>query len=240
EVVIGSTEGETILAINNRKPPFDQLKVRQAIAHALDREELILGATAGLAKPIGSHFSPANEAYVDLTGMYPHDVAKARQLLADAGYPDGFSATLVLPPPPYAREGGEIVAAQLRQVGIQLEIVPMEWAQWLEQVYKGKDFDLTIVSHTEPNDIEIYSRKDYYFQYDNPDFDAVIEELDITADPERRKELYRQAQRILAEDAVNGFLFQLPKVGVWDAQLEGLWHNSPIQANDLTRARWKE
>jgi peptide/nickel transport system substrate-binding protein len=240
EVVIGLTEGETILSTNNKKPPFDQLKVRQAIAHALNREEIILGASSGLGTPIGSHFSPANEAYVDLTGTYPHDIEKAKALLKEAGLENGFSATLKLPPPAYARQGGEIVAAQLRQVGINLEIIPVEWAQWLEQVFKAKDFDLTIISHTEPNDIDIYARKDYYFQYDNPEFDAVIAEIDATLDPAKRKELLGKAQTILAEDAVNGFLFQLPKIGVWDAKLEGLWHNSPIQANDLTGVRWTD
>lgn len=240
EVVIGATEGETILSTNNKKPPFDQLKVRQAIAHALDREEIILGASSGYGTPIGSHFSPANEAYVDLTGTYPHDVEKAKALLKEAGLENGFSATLKLPPPAYARQGGEIIAAQLRQIGINLEIIPVEWAQWLEQVYTNKDYDLTIVSHTEPNDIDIYARDDYYFQYDNPDFDAVIEELVVTNEPEKRKELYGKAQRIIAEDAVNGFLFQLPKIGVWDAKIEGLWHNSPVQANDMTAVRWTE
>lgn len=240
EVVIGATEGETILSTNNKKPPFDQLKVRQAIAHALNREEIILGASSGYGTPIGSHFSPANEAYVDLTGTYPHDVDKAKSLLKEAGLENGFSATLKLPPPAYARQGGEIIAAQLRQIGINLEIIPVEWAQWLEQVYTNKDYDLTIVSHTEPNDIDIYARDDYYFQYDNPDFDAVIEELVVTNEPEKRKELYGKAQRIIAEDAVNGFLFQLPKIGVWDAKIEGLWHNSPVQANDMTAVRWTE
>lgn len=240
EVVIGATEGETILAMNNGKEPFDNLKVRQAISHALDREEIILGATSGHGVPIGSHFSPANEAYVDLTGLYPHDVETAKQLLAEAGYPDGFSATLKLPPPNYARQGGEIIASQLREIGIELEIVPMEWAQWLEQVFTNKDYDLTIVSHTEPNDINIYAREDFYFNYHNPEFNAVMEELELTTDPARRNELYGKAQRIIAEDAVNGFLFQLPKIGVWDAKLEGLWENSPIQANDLTRVRWTE
>ena len=240
EVAIGATEGETILAINNRKPPFDQLRVRQAIAHALNREEIILGTTSGLGVPIGSHFSPGNDAYVDLTGTYPHDVEKAKALLAEAGLADGFSATLKLPPPPYARDGGEIIAAELRQIGIQLEIIPVEWPQWLEQVFKGKDFDLTVISHTEPNDIDIYARKDYYFQYDNPDFDAIIAELDRENDSERRKQLYGEAQRILAADAVNGFLFQLPKIGVWDAALKGMWHDTPIQANDLTGVYWEE
>ncbi|MCT8997042.1 ABC transporter substrate-binding protein [Chelativorans intermedius] len=239
-VMIGATEGETILAINNGKAPFDNLKVRQAIAHALDREEIILGASAGNGVPIGSHFSPANEAYIDLTDTYAHDPEKAKALLAEAGLANGFSATLKLPPPAYARQGGEIVASQLRQVGIELEIIPVEWAQWLEQVFTNKDYDLTIVSHTEPNDINIYARDDYYFNYDNPAFDAVMDELETTSDPEKRKTLYQTAQRIIAEDAVNGFLFQLPKTGVWDARLEGLWENAPIQANDLTKVRWTE
>ncbi|MEX0344006.1 MAG: ABC transporter substrate-binding protein [Rhizobiaceae bacterium] len=240
EVVIGATEGETILSTNNKQPPFDNLKVRQAIAHALNREALIQGNGSGYGTPIGSHFSPANEAYVDLVGTYSYDPEKAKALLAEAGFADGIKATLKLPPPGYAREGGQVVAAQLREVGIDLEIIPVEWAQWLEQVFKAKDYDLTIVSHTEPNDIGIYARKDYYFQYDNADFDAVIAELDVTADPAKRKELFGKAQTILANDAVNGFMYQLPKIGVWDAKIEGLWHNSPVQANDLTGVKWTD
>lgn len=240
EVVIGSTEGETILSTNNGKAPFDNLKVRQAIAHALNREEIIAGNGSGLGTPIGSHFSPGNAAYVDLTGTYPFDPEKAKALLAEAGFPDGFEATIKLPPPPYARDGGQVVASQLRNVGINLEIIPVEWADWLDQVFKNKDYDLTIVSHTEPNDIGIYARKDYYFQYDNPDFDAVIAELDVSSEEAKRTDLYQKAQRILAEDAVNGFMFQLPKVGVWDAKLEGMWANSPVQATDLTGVHWED
>ncbi len=240
KVVIGSTEGETILAINNKKPPFDNLKVRQAISYALDRKAIIDGATGRLGVPIGSHMSPSNKAYVDLTGEYPHDPAKARELLKEAGFENGIKATLKLPPPDYARLGGEIVASQLRDVGIDLEIIPVEWAQWLDQVFTRKDYDLTIVSHTEPNDIDIYSRKDYYFNYDNPAFDKVIEELNLTSDEAKRDELLGEAQKILADDAVVGFLFELPKVGVWDAKLTGFWQNAPIQANDLTKVRWSD
>ena len=140
----------------------------------------------------------------------------------------------------YARRGGEILAAQLREAGIELEIIPVEWAQWLEQVFTNKDYDLTIVSHTEPNDIGIYARKDYYFNYDNPAFDAVMAELEGASDEGARKALLIKAQEILSKDAVNGFLFELAKVGVWDAKVEGLWANSPIQANDLTEAKWKD
>ena len=239
-VKIGSTEGETILSTNNAKPPFDNVLVRRAIAHAIDRQAIIDGAMFGLGTPIGSHFAPHNPAYVDLTGAYPHDPEKAKALLAEAGFADGFSATIKLPPPSYARRGGEIVAAQLREVGINLEIIPVEWAQWLDQVFKAKDYDLTIVSHTEPNDIDIYARKDYYFQYDNVVFDAVIDKLNVTADPAKRNQLLAAAQKILSDDAVNGFMFQLAKNGVWDAKLEGMWENSPVQANDVTAVRWTE
>ncbi len=237
-VVIGATEGETILSTNNKKAPFDNLKVRQAIAHTLDRKPIIDAGSSGFGVPIGSHFSPANAAYVNLTGTYPRDIAKAKALLAEAGFPNGFKATLKLPPPGYARDGGQVIASQLREVGIELELIPLEWAQWLEQVFKNKDYDLSIVSHTEPNDIGIYARKDYYFQYDNPAFDKVIADLDVTADEAKRTELYKQAQKILADDAVNGWLFELPKIGVWDKKLEGAWANSPIQANDLTKVKW--
>src|SRR5438445_6776390 len=238
KVVIGSTEGETILSINNKKPPFDKLQVRQAISYALDRKAIIDGASAGLGLPIGSHMSPANKDYVDLTGLYPHNVEKAKELLKEAGLENGFKATLKLPPPGYARLGGEIIASELRDVGIDLEIIPVEWAQWLDQVFTKKDYDLTIVSHTEPNDIDIYSRKDYYFNYDNPTFDKIIANLNLTSDEARRKELLGEAQKILADDAVVGFLYELPKVGVWDAKLQGLWENAPIQANDLTKVKW--
>ena len=241
EVVIGTTEGETILALNHRRPPLDDVRVRRAIGHAIDRAALIDGAMFGHGTPIGSHFAPHHPAYIDLTEMSGHDPDRARALLAEAGVAPGeLSLTLHLPPPSYARRSGELIAAELGTVGINVDIISIEWAQWLEQVFRGHDFDMTIVAHTEPRDIGIYARDDYYFGYDTPDFDALIESLSTTLDPDARADLYRTAQRMLAEDAVNGFLFQLPKQGVWDARLRGLWHNSPIQANDLTGVSWAE
>ncbi len=239
-VVIGTTEGETILSTNNKKPPFDDVRVRQAIAHTLDRQAIVDGAMFGFGTPIGSHFAPHHPAYTDLTGTYPRDLEKAKALLAEAGHAEGIQATLKLPPPSYARRGGEIIAAQLKEVGIELEIIPVEWAQWLEQAFRGKDYDLTIVSHTEPMDIGIYARDDYYFQYDNPDFKAVMEQLNAANEESARYALMGEAQQIIAQDAVNGFLFQLSKHGVWNAKLEGLWANSPVQANDLTAVSWSE
>ena len=239
EVIIGSSEGETILAMNNKKPPLDNIKVREAIAHAIDRQAIIDGAMFGYGTPIGTHFAPHNPAYVDLTAQSTYDPEKSRALLAEAGIKD-LTLSLKLPPPSYARRGGEIIAAQLREVGIAAEITNVEWAQWLEDVFKGKNFDLTIVSHTEPMDIGIYARDDYYFQYGDPGFKAIMADLANATDPEKRLELLQAAQKKIADDYVNAYLFQLARTGVANAKLKGIWPNSPTQANDMTGVYWEE
>ncbi|WP_299293016.1 ABC transporter substrate-binding protein [uncultured Tateyamaria sp.] len=240
QVLVGSTEGETILSTNNKQPPFDDVRVRQAVAHAIDRQAIIDGAMFGYGTPIGTHFAPHNPAYVDLTGGSSFDPDKARALLAEAGMAEGFETTLHLPPPSYARRGGEIIAAQLAEVGIKAEIINVEWAQWLETVFRGKNFGLTIVSHTEPMDIGIYANPDYYFQYDNPAFQELITTLNSTTDPDTRTNLMAKAQEIIAGDAVNGYLFQLAQLSVAKAGVQGLWTNAPTQATDLTGVSWAE
>lgn len=240
KVVVGTTEGETILALNNGAKPFDDLRVRRAIAHALDRRSIIDGAMFGQGTPIGSHVAPHNPAYVDFSDHYPFDQERAKSLLAEAGYEDGLSLRLMLPPPSYARRSGEIIAAQLREVGVDVEIIPLEWAQWLDQVFKRTDYEMTIVSHTEPADIEIYARDKYYFNYKSPEFSELYEKYVATLDQDEAKRMLGDLQRKLAEDSVNVFLFQLPKQGVWNSKLVGLWENSPIQANDLTEVRWSQ
>jgi peptide/nickel transport system substrate-binding protein len=240
QVIVGNTEGETILSTNNKMPPFDNVKVREAMAHAIDRQAIIDGAMFGLGTPIGTHFAPHNPDYVDLTADSAYDPEKAKALLAEAGFAEGFTTTLKLPPPSYARRGGEIIAAQLREVGIQTEITNLEWAQWLEEVFKGKDYGLTIVSHTEPMDIGIYARPDYYFQYDDADFQAMNTALEAEADPAKRSALLEQMQRKISGDYVNGYLFQLAIPTIAKAGVQGLWENAPTQANDMTAVSWAE
>ena len=240
KLLIGSTEGETILSTNNKMPPFDNKLVRQALAHAIDRQAIIDGAMFGYGTPIGSHFAPHNPAYIDLTGNSVYDPAKAKALLAEAGFADGFTTTLKLPPPSYARRGGEIIAAQLRAVGINAEISNLEWAQWLEQVFRGKDYGLTIVSHTEPMDIGIYARPEYYFQYDNPAFQDLMTRLTATADPDQRRAMLQEAQTVISTDYVNGYLFQLAATSVAKAGVQGMWLNAPTQAIDLTGISWAD
>ena len=238
-MLIGGTEGKTILAINNKKKPLDDLRVRQAIAYAIDRKAIIDGAMNGLGTPIGSHLTPNDPGYVDLTGQYPHDPEKAKALLKEAGVTTPLDLTLTLPPPDYARKGGEIIAAELAEVGINAKIENVEWAQWLSNVYTDKNYDLTIISHVEPLDIGIYAKPGYYFNYDNPDFNAIIARLSTAPDIDAYKKALGEAQHKLADDCVNAFLFQLPNVVVADANLKGVWKDAPIFANDLSALSWK-
>ena len=238
KVTIGKTEGEVVLAINNGKAPFNDLRVRQAIAHVLDRKTIALGVYGFDVDLIGSHFSPLHPAYVDLTGTYPVDIPKAKALLAQAGVPNGFNCTLKLPPPAYARRSGEIIAALLAQIGITAAIEPLEFPQWLERVFRGKDYDLSVIAHTEPLDIDIYARDDYYFQYKNPEFKALMAKIAVTLPDAERNALYGEAQRMLARDAVNGFLFILPKITVTAAALEGMWTDWPLPITPLADVRW--
>ena len=240
KVTVGSTEGETLLSMNNADEVLKDIRVRQAISHAIDRQELLDGIYSGYGTPIGSHMAPHNPAYVDLTGTYPYDLEKAKALLAEAGYANGLTLTAKLPPVAYARRGGEIIAAQLAKVGITVELVPIEWAQWLDEVFKNTNYQLTIVSHTEPNDIGIYARDKYYFNYHSDAFNAVIAELATTTDQAKRIELLQKAQEILANDAPVAFLFELPLITIADAKLQGYWQNAPIAATPVAEMSWSE
>lgn len=233
-VTQGLSEGKVIMAMNNARAPFNDIRVRRALSYAIDRKAIIDGAIFGFGQPIGSHYSRQAEGYVDLTGRYPHDVEKARQLLAEAGYPNGLDVTLRIPPRPYARRSSEVLVSQLAEAGVRVKIETLEWAQWLDQVFGRKQFDLTIVEHVEPMDYDIYSRKDYYFGYDSPAFDALLSQLNTAPDEATRVRLLGDVQRLIADDAVNVFLFQSSRVGVARTGVSGLWINAPIAANDMT------
>ena len=241
KAVVGETGLKTVAGMNNAKKPFDDKRVRQALKMAIDRKVLIEGAYSGLGIPIGSHFSPSDPGYKDMTGVLPYDPAKAKALLAEAGYADGLSFTMKTPQMSYASRSSEVLQALLSEVGVKMTIVPSEFpAQWVQDVFLGRNFDMTIVAHAEPLDIGIYARDPYYFNYKNPAFDKVIDTAEQETDPAKRAADYGQAQAILAEDVPALYLFVLPKLGVWSAKLDGLWVNEPIPSNDLTEVHWTE
>lgn len=237
-VVIGGTEGKTIVSINNKKKPFDDVRVRRALAAAIDRKAVVDGAMEGYGAPIGSHMVPTDLGYVDLTSVNPYNPEKAKALLKEAGVATPLNVTLTLPPPQYARKGGEIVASQLAKVGINAKIENVEWAQWLSGPFKG-NFDLTIISHVEPLDFDRYADPAYYWGYNNKAYNELMARYNSTADSKARLKLIGDIQRHLANDAVNVYMFQLPQFAVANAKLKGLWSSSPIFANDLAALSWQ-
>lgn len=238
QVVVSGSRAKTILAINNARKPLNDVRVRRAIAAAIDRKAVIDGGADGYGVPIGSHYVPGAFGYVDTTGINPYDVEKAKKLLAEAGIKTPLELTMTLPPTPYARQGGEVIAAQLAKVGIFAKLQNVEWAQWLSGTYGNKNYDLTLVSHVEPFDLGNFAKPDYYWGYQSPQFNALYKKIQNAARPADRARLLGEAQRLLAEDAAAVFLYQPQWVTVADKKLKGLWKDMPVFVNDLSALSW--
>lgn len=242
KVVSGPQNLVQIMAINNSREPFNDVRVRRAIAYAINKDEVIQGTMFGYGTPIGSHLTPVSPYYIDLNWMYPYDPGRAKALLAEAGYPEGFAATLRLPQT-YALHirTGEIIADQLARVGIEVRLEIIEWGRWLEEVYKNADYDLTVIGHIgkmDPAaDMTGYGpeRPDYYFRrgWDNPWLDKLMELGASTADFEERLKIYAVVQYIIAEEAVNYFI-QDPHQLVGMAENVQGFEIFPIYVADVT------
>jgi peptide/nickel transport system substrate-binding protein len=238
QVIVSGSRAKTILAMNNQRKPLTDVRVRRAIAAAIDRKAVIQGAADGLGVPIGSHYVPGAFGYVDTTGLNPYDIEKARKLLAEAGVKTPLELTMTLPPTPYARQGGEVIAAQLAKVGIVAKLQNVEWAQWLSGTYGAKNYDLTLISHVEPFDLANFAKPDYYWGYRSEKFNALFEKIQNAARPADRARLLGDAQRLLAEDSVHAFLYQPQWVTVAAKNLRGLWKDMPVFVNDLSALSW--
>ncbi len=241
KVYSGTTTAEVIMSTNNKAKPFDNKMVRQAMAYAIDRQAVVDLVMFGYGTPIGSHWSPSTPYYVDLTRKFAYNPEKAKELLAKAGYPNGFEATIKLPAIySYSRRAGEVIADQLSQVGIKLKIEIVEWGQWIERIFKKKEFQLTMIGHVEAWDIGIYANPDYYFQYDSQEFrDAYAKALKAPNEEEKAK-WFGRCQEIIAEDAVNGYLFSAPSLVVLKTAVMDWWENYPTIALDATEVWLKK
>ncbi|QOZ32160.1 ABC transporter substrate-binding protein [Bradyrhizobium sp. CCBAU 53421] len=239
-VLIGGSRTKTIAGINERRKPLDDVRVRRAILAAIDRKAMIDGAVDGFGTPIGSFYTPGSLGYVDTTGINPYDPELAKKLLAEAGVKTPLELSLKLPPPSYARQGGEILAAQLAKVGIVAKIENVEWAQWLSQVFTGPhNYDLTIVAHVEPFDLVKLTEPDYYLGYKSEAFNALYQQIMATPDEAGRAKLLGDAQRMLATDAVAGFLFQPQLITIASKKLKGVWKDVPQFENDFSTWAWQ-
>ena len=239
QVLISGSRAKTILAINNKRKPLDDVRVRRAILAAIDRKAVIEGAADGFGVPIGSFYTPGAPGYIDTTGINPFDQAKARALLHQAGVTLPLELTMKLPPVSYARQGGEVIASQLAKVGIKVKIENVEWAQWMSGVYGQKAYDLTIVSHVEPLDFGNFARPNYYWGYESKAFNELWAKINATVQQSERNKLMGEAQKLVAEEAVAAYLFQPTGITIANARVKGLWTTAPLSANDLSALSWQ-
>ena len=238
QVLIGGSRAKTIVAINNKKKPLDDVRVRRAIAMAIDRKQVIEGAADGFGTPIGSFYVPGAPGYVDLTAVNAFNPDRARALLKEAGVTTPLELTMKLPPTPYARQGGEVIAAMLAKVGITAKQENVEWAQWLSGVYGQKAYDLTIISHVEPLDFGNFARPGYYWNYESAKFNELWARINSTADRAARDKLMAEAQRLVADDAALVYLYQPTYITVAKAGVKGLPKDMPISVNDVSTWSW--
>lgn len=229
-----------LLGLNNKVKPFDDIRVRQAIAHAIDKDELIEAVAGGKASKIYSSFSPAlKDFYNDLEEMYPTDVEKAKELLAEAGYPDGISFTMTVPSDyKFHMDTAELIQAQLKKAGINATIDPIEFSTWLDRVYKDRDYETTIagfIGYTDP--IRVLDRyvstndKDY-LNYESEEYDKAITNAMETLDRDELIKNVKDAQEIIARDCAAVFLQDPNDNIVLNNQYTGL-KTYPVQKLNL-------
>ena len=234
KVLEGTTNGEVVLGFNHSNPALSNLKVRQAINHAIDRRAVLDSAWGGKGTLIGSMVPPTDPWYEDLSNTYPYDPAKAKQLLEEAGYASGLTLRLRVPTLPYGPPIAKLVAAQLREVGIEVSVDELEFSTWLEQVYKQHDYDMTVVAHVEPWDISSFANPEYYWRYNNQQFTELINKADAASTSKEQEATLKQAAKVLADDAAADWLFLLPNLVVTTTEISGVATNTTGLSFDLT------
>ena len=239
EVIGGLTNGKVQLTINNTAGPFANKLVRQAVDYAIDKQAVIQVASAGKGVAIGSDTVPADPYYLDLANLYPYSPAKAKQLLAQAGYPHGFSTTLTLPPYYYAQLAGPVVQSELGAVGINVTIQDIAFPLWLSRVFEAGNFDLTIIDHAEARDVGNYATPGYYWHFAGTA--RVARQLAAANASPTEQGWVAGTQAVLREiaaDAVNDWLYVLPVLEVHTKGVIGLPTGGYTESFDLQYVRF--
>jgi len=183
---------------------------------------------------------------VDVSRRVPFDPVKAKRLLAEAGYPEGFEATFkVAPQYYYTVRSAEVVVNQFAKVGIRAKIQQIEWGQWLAQVFclkpcENPDYDMSIIGHAEAWDIGNFANPKYYFRWDNAEFQKLFKESEVTVDDKNRRELYVKMQQMLADEAPAVWLYMHPRLVVTKKGVTGIWKDLPIPSLDLSEVGWQK
>ena len=243
QVLEGTMNLVQAIYLNNQAKPFDNQLVRQALCYAIDRQGIMDMVADGHGTAVGSSIYPAFTKYFlpELVDKYPHDVAKAKELLAQAGYPDGFDMTISVPNnyQPHM-DTAEVVAEQLREAGINVTIQPVEWSTWLDTIYNGRQFQATVVGVDAANMtaramLERFT-SDYgknFINYNNPAYDTLFQQAINAQDEATQTDLYKQMESMLADTAANVYIQDLCDLVAMRQDLGGLKFY-PIYVLDLS------
>jgi peptide/nickel transport system substrate-binding protein len=244
QVIVGDTTNDVVLAMNNARKPYTDVRVRHAVTYGINKPDVLKGAMFGMGKILGSNVDPLNPYYIDVSKDMPYDPGKAKKLLAEAGYPNGFDTVLkVAPQYYYTVRSGEVIAENLKKVGVNVKIEQIEWGQWLSRVFcrppcTDPDYDLTIIGHAESWDIANYANPKYYYRYDSAKFQDLFKSSEVTLDDKARRELYAKMQHMLVQDAPVVWLYMHPRLAVAKKGLTGFWKDLPVPAADLSEVGW--
>lgn len=195
----GPTNGEYTLGMNNAHEALSDIRVRQAITMAIDKQG-ILELYNGYGTIVGAPVPPTDPWFEDLTGLYPYDPDQARALLEEAGYGDGLELDFIVPNV-YQTADSDFIVSQLGDVGIEVNLQSVEFPTWGDQVYGNKEYDLTLVLHVEPRDVPNYANPDYYWNYDSPRVQELVADAQTAESQDEYVDLMGQAARQIAEDA---------------------------------------
>lgn len=220
-VTEGASTTKELLAWNGRVAPFDNVKVRKALARATDKARLLSSIWGEYGTLIGSFVPPTDPWYVDLTGVDAYDVESARALLAEAGYADGFEFTLDTPdydPHPIV---AQFLQAEYAKVGVKVNINIITANEWYTKIYQQHDFQATLQEHVNHRDIVFYGNPDFYWGYNNPDVVKLIADAEAAASIDEQTTRLTEANRIIAEDAASNWLYLYPQIVVSAANVTG-------------------
>ena len=208
-LIEGPQVSMTYLGFNMKKAPYDNPKVREAISYAIDQKPIIDTVFLGAGEAGNSIIGPNVWGYYDVE-KYTQDIEKAKALLAEAGFPDGFKAKIWVNDNPVRRDTAVILQDQLKQIGIDLTIETVEWGAFLDGTARG-DHEMFLLGWgtvTRDPDYGMYELISTATMgaagnrsfYSNPTVDKLLEEGRTELDPEKRKAIYKEIQEIIRKD----------------------------------------
>ncbi len=244
EILEGTMNLVQAVYLNNNFEPFQDIRVRQALCHAVDRNEILQFVSDGKGTLIGTSMIPAFGKYFDetLTDTYPYDVEKAKTLLAEAGYADGFSFRITVPSNYQQHvDTAQVVAEQLKEVNVDAELVLVDWDTWLSETYVGRNYEATVIGVDAPQltataflDRFVSDAGDNFINFENTSYDAAFKRAMGTTDDAVRTDAFKECEQILAADAANIYIQDLPEFVALNKKYSG-YQFYPIYVLDVSK-----